>query len=164
MLQPRAPTLRRTNSAAISASLRPSAQRYSIARFRPSLQPSSRSRCTNAAANWPWVAGVAAPKYPMVGGFADCCARAASGQAIAAPPIDLMKSRRLTRPSRRFRTKPDSDIRQIYSITSSTVASSCAGTSRPSALAVCMLMTNSNLVDCTTGRSAGFAPLRILPV
>jgi hypothetical protein len=26
------------------------------------------------------------------------------------------------------------------------------------------LMTNSNLVDCSTGRSAGFAPLRILPV
>jgi hypothetical protein len=35
------------------------------------------------------------------------------------------------------------------------------GTSTPSALAVCMLMTNSNLVDCKTGRSAGFAPLRI---
>jgi hypothetical protein len=35
------------------------------------------------------------------------------------------------------------------------------GTSRPSALAVCRLMTNSNLVDCKTGRSAGFAPLRI---
>src|SRR6516165_9243870 len=27
----------------------------------------------------------------------------------------------------------------------------------PSALAVCRLMTNSNLVDCETGRSAGFA-------
>jgi hypothetical protein len=26
------------------------------------------------------------------------------------------------------------------------------------------LMTNSNLVDCTTGRSAGFAPLRMRPV
>src|SRR5262245_50353676 len=51
-----------------------------------------------------------------------------------------------------------------HSITSSTVARSCAGTSRPSALAVCMLMMNSNLVDCVTGRSVGFAPLRILPV
>ena len=28
--------------------------------------------------------------------------------------------------------------------------------------AVCRLMTNSNLVDCKTGRSAGFAPLRLL--
>src|SRR5262249_54817760 len=48
-----------------------------------------------------------------------------------------------------------------HSITSS--ASSCIelGTSRPSALAVCALMTNSNLVDWKTGRSVGFAPLRI---
>ena len=32
----------------------------------------------------------------------------------------------------------------------------------PSALAVLRLMTNSNVVGCSTGRSAGFAPLRIL--
>jgi hypothetical protein len=48
-----------------------------------------------------------------------------------------------------------------YSIASSTLASNCGGTSSPSALAVCILMTNSNFVDCTTGKSAGFAPLRI---
>jgi hypothetical protein len=34
---------------------------------------------------------------------------------------------------------------------------------RPSILAVWALMTNSNLVDCTTGKSAGFAPLRMRP-
>jgi hypothetical protein len=38
-------------------------------------------------------------------------------------------------------------------------ASSVRGTSRPSILAVCRLMTNSNLVDWVTGRSAGLAPL-----
>src|SRR5262249_37711419 len=45
-------TLSRTNSLAISAerSLRPSAQRYSIAMLRASIQPSSRNRCTKAAA------------------------------------------------------------------------------------------------------------------
>ena len=32
---------------------------------------------------------------------------------------------------------------------------------RPRAFAVFRLMTNSNLVGCSTGRSAGFAPLRI---
>src|SRR5439155_9592819 len=32
----------------------------------------------------------------------------------------------------------------------------------PSALAAFMLITNSNLVGCSIGRSAGFAPLRIL--
>src|SRR5262245_52466295 len=44
-------TLRRTNSAAISAArwLLPSAQRYSITTVRPSIQPSSRSRCVKAA-------------------------------------------------------------------------------------------------------------------
>ena len=34
---------------------------------------------------------------------------------------------------------------------------------RPRALAVFILMTRSNLVGCSTGRSLGFAPLRILP-
>jgi len=51
---------------------------------------------------------------------------------------------------------------RAYSITSS--ASICIeiGTSIPSALAVFMLMTSSNLVGCMTGRSASFAPRRIL--
>ena len=34
------------------------------------------------------------PENPMVRSFADCCARAASGQAVAAQTILLMKSRR----------------------------------------------------------------------
>src|SRR5262249_6653755 len=50
---------------------------------------------------------------------------------------------------------------RAHSITSSARASSVGGTSRPSARAVCMLITNSNLVGCTTGRLAGLAPLRI---
>ena len=49
-----------------------------------------------------------------------------------------------------------------YSITSLARTSNDGGTVRPSALAVFMLMTTSNLVGCSTGRSAGFAPLRIL--
>jgi hypothetical protein len=48
-----------------------------------------------------------------------------------------------------------------YSITSSVVASG-DGTVRPSVLAVLRLITSSNLVGCSTGRSAGFAPLKIL--
>ena len=51
----------------------------------------------------------------------------------------------------------------LYSITSSARASSVGGTSRPSAFAAFRLITNSNLVDCTTGRSTGLAPLRIRP-
>src|SRR5215831_8016443 len=41
-----------------------------------------------------------------------------------------------------------------YSITSSARASSVGGTLRPSTLAVWALITSSNLLDCTTGRSA----------
>src|SRR5438477_2988780 len=38
-------------------------------------------RCPKAATHWPWVAGVADPKNPMVGRFAGCCASAVSGHA-----------------------------------------------------------------------------------
>ena len=48
-----------------------------------------------------------------------------------------------------------------HSITSSVRANRFDGTSIPSALAVFKLITNSNFVDCTTGKSAGFSPLRI---
>jgi hypothetical protein len=48
-----------------------------------------------------------------------------------------------------------------YSITSSASASNLSGISRPSAFAVLRLITNSNFVDCWTGRSAGFSPLRM---
>src|SRR6516162_1055936 len=89
-------TLSRTNSAAISPkrSGLPSAQRYSIARVRPSIQPSSRSRSTKAGWRWLSTERVLAPKYPTVGTFPACCARAATGQAAAAPPSSNMNSRR----------------------------------------------------------------------
>jgi hypothetical protein len=45
-----------------------------------------------------------------------------------------------------------------YSITSSARSMSDNGTSTPIALAVLRLITNSNFVGCSTGRSAGFAP------
>jgi hypothetical protein len=52
----------------------------------------------------------------------------------------------------------------IYSIISSARACIDGGTLMPSALAALRLMTNSNLVACKTGNSAGFSPLRTLPV
>jgi hypothetical protein len=56
----------------------------------------------------------------------------------------------------------DERAARTHSITSSARASSVGGTSRPGAFAVVMFMTRSNLVACSTGRSAGFAPRRIL--
>src|SRR5262249_17382470 len=49
-----------------------------------------------------------------------------------------------------------------YWITSSARSDSDGGIVRPSALAVLRLMTSSNVVGCSTGRSSGLAPLRIL--
>src|SRR5260370_18974966 len=49
-----------------------------------------------------------------------------------------------------------------YWITSSARIRSDCGIVSPSAFAVFRLITNSNLVACSTGRSAGLAPLRIL--
>src|SRR6516225_6200983 len=45
-----------------------------------------------------------------------------------------------------------------HSITSSARASSVGGTERPGIRAVWALMTSSNLLDCTTGSSAGLGP------
>ena len=45
-----------------------------------------------------------------------------------------------------------------YSITSSAMPSNVYGRTRPSPLAVFRLMTSSNLVGCSTGRSAGLHP------
>src|SRR5512144_2631596 len=50
---------------------------------------------------------------------------------------------------------------RTHSITSSARSSSVGGTVPPSVFAVVRLITSSNFVDCSTGRSAGLAPLRI---
>src|SRR5215468_7612771 len=49
----------------------------------------------------------------------------------------------------------------LHSITSSAIASRPEGMARSKALAVCRLMTNSNLAACSTGRF--FSPLRTRP-
>ena len=90
-------TLSRTNSAAISSKRSgcPSAQRYSIATVRPSIQPSSRSRCANAATHWLQAEAVPGPRKPIVGSLPAGCACAPSGQSAVAPAMSVMKSRRL---------------------------------------------------------------------
>jgi hypothetical protein len=69
--------------------------------------------------------------------------------------------------SRHVSNVPQPDSRTAskhHSITSSARTSINGGIARPSTFAVFRLRTNSNLADCTTGRSAGLAPLRIWPV
>src|SRR5207247_1228747 len=50
----------------------------------------------------------------------------------------------------------------FHSITSSAVICMISGTVRPSALAVLRLIARSSLAGCSTGKSAGLVPRRIL--
>jgi hypothetical protein len=54
------------------------------------------------------------------------------------------------------------ELASLHSITSLAKASNVGGIERPSAFAVFMLITSSNLVACSTGKSAGLAPFSIL--
>src|SRR5262249_58900806 len=56
------------------------------------------------------------------------------------------------------------ELAAFHSITSSASTSRVGEMSRPSILAVLRLITNSNLVGCKTGSSAGFSPFRTRPV
>src|SRR6478609_5801771 len=72
----------------------------------------------------------------------------------------LLRQRR-DRQSRRATEQRD-ELPSLHSITSSARASSDGDTSRPSALAVLRLMTNSTFVGCSIGKSEGLVPLKIL--
>src|SRR5437016_6226702 len=74
----------------------------------------------------------------------------------------LLRARR-ERPDGNSTADERYELAPSHSITSSASASSFAGTSRPSALAATTLMTSSYLVGISTGKSLGFAPLRIRP-
>jgi hypothetical protein len=62
----------------------------------------------------------------------------------------------------RHATDERDEFAPLHSITSSARLSNAAGMVRPSDLAVVRLMTNSNLVGCSTGTSLGFVPRTIL--
>src|SRR5215831_2762856 len=82
--------------------------------------------------------------------------------ADAPHPLALLRVRREWPCDCRAPDQRD-ELAPSHSITPSARASSCAGTVRPSIVAVWALMISSNLVDCTTGKSAGLAPLRMRP-
>src|SRR4029077_10671650 len=75
----------------------------------------------------------------------------------------LLRPRR-ERPRRRRAAHHGDELAPFHSMTSSAILSSDGGTVRPSIRAVWALTTNSNLLDCTTGKSAGLTPLRTRPV
>src|SRR5262245_20122981 len=93
-----------TSSAAclciLSAS--PPRERYSISRLLPSVHPSFASAPRNAAtiACRDGSSSIKPANMPMRRMRSACCARAATGHVAAAPPMTLMKSRRLMQPPR----------------------------------------------------------------
>jgi hypothetical protein len=103
-------------------------------------------------------------------GFAEALAEPGNKGRIERSGIDeadhrhrrLLRPRR-QRPSDRRAAEKRDELAPPHSITSSARASSVGGTVMPNTRAVSALMTNSNLLDCATGRSAGFAPLRMRP-
>src|SRR5262249_51087543 len=72
----------------------------------------------------------------------------------------LLRARR-ERPRGRAADKRD-ELVSPHWITSSARASNIGGTVRPIAFAAIRLIASSNLVGCSTGKSPGFAPRRIL--
>src|SRR5882757_3599956 len=65
------------------------------------------------------------------------------------------------RPRDRCPPKQRDELEPPHSITSSARTRNASGIGRLIALAVARFTTRSNLVGCSIGRSAGFAPLRI---
>src|SRR5260370_42161456 len=84
----------RSATRADSRSLRPSAQRCSMTTLRPSTKPASVRPRRNAARRCSNDADGVLRRKPTTG-IAGCCARAASGHALAAaPPSSVMNARR----------------------------------------------------------------------
>src|SRR5439155_24850689 len=97
------------------------------------------------------------PGNPFAVGFR----RARDKKADGWPPWWLLGASR-QRPRSRCAAQKRDELAPLHSITSSARSSSDVGTSTASAFAVLRFTTSSNLVGCSTGRSPGFAPLKIL--
>src|SRR5262245_14931297 len=76
-------------------------------------------------------------------------------------PRALLRARR-QRPRRRAADQRDDLATAAHSITSSARTRNDSGIVSPIAFAVLLFTISSNLVACSTGRSAGLAPFRIL--
>src|SRR5262245_61697995 len=88
---------------------------------------------------------------------------AAREYADAPHALALLRPRSERPRNRRAAEHRDELATLHHSITSSARASSSGGMSKSNAFAVARLMTSSNLVPISTGRSPAFSPLRIRP-
>src|SRR5262245_18042355 len=90
--------------------------------------------------------------------------RAIGKAAVQNDNAALVRRAQVKRPPRNRRAAEQRDelAARSHSMTSSAATSKVCGTTRPSALAEVVLMTRSNLVGCSTERSPGLVPRRIL--
>ena len=137
----------------------------------------SRSPCRNASIRAGLVVGKRAFRNPILGIFANCCASTAEHGARSTERTtrkrkypDLLLECKTTYPKivsslvlQCAFLAPCPQLRATcYFMTLSARASTFGGIVRPICLAALRLITNSNFVGCSTGKSAGFVPLRIL--
>ena len=172
-------TLRRTKSAASSGrgSDFCSPNRYSMAIFFPSIQPSLLSSCRNASKRTALPEAVLPSRKPMRGTFPVCCASTAEHGARSREH----RAKNVTAKMLCARRTVSNDISKncflisspvcfsgslplapCYFMTLSALTSTFGGIVRPICFAVFRLITSSNFVGCSTGRSEGLAPFRIL--
>jgi len=78
------------------------------------------------------------------------------------PERAVVRGHRASREPNGRPEEPTALVEHAYSMIRSARPSTDCGIVSPSALAVFILITSSNFVGCSIGRSAGFAPLRIL--
>src|SRR4029453_9769077 len=110
----------------------------------------------------PVPAGAAAPRAEIQ--RAPCHNSRRYSQVVLSPlgDADIFQCNRHVRFTRKSRhVRLWANCGHDHSTTSSAIESRPAGMASPNAFAVLRLITNSNLVGRSTGRSAGFSPLRI---
>ena len=133
-------------------------QRFAYARLSQSCLPESRSGFPQRSPPWLLTTAACGGLRPAP----DCRPRRVIPSSLVQLRIAVWTG--VTRD-----TRPRPDIvpsALLFDETADFVRSGkdCVGTVNPSAFAVLRFRTSFNLVGCSTGRSAGFAPLSILSV
>ena len=128
--------------------------------FFPSTYPSSLRRCRNASVRSEIAEGEVALRYPIRGTLAGCCASA--GRTVGGRTVSSRQTTILLTISFAPFVYCLLLTARCHLMTRSALASTLGGIVRPICFAALRLITSSNFVGCSTGRSAGFLPFKIL--
>ena len=134
-------------------------RRFAYARLSQSCLPESRSGFPQRSPPWLLTTAACGGLRPAP----DCRPRRAHLHLSYSCTCRLDRHARDTRPKADMECAVQDDSLINYLISWSARARIDCGTVRPSVFAVLRLITRSNFAGCTTGRSAGFSPLRMRP-